>query len=91
MREIAVRRQELSASLVALEGERQRLKRGIATVLDVARLEENAVNAALRLLQAQTQLERASVELLRSSGGLLENWGVRFTQGLDRGKESARP
>ena len=78
MREIAVRRQELAASLIALEGERLRLQRGSATVLDVARLEENTVNAALRLLQAQTILERSRSETLRSSGGLLDSWHVRF-------------
>jgi len=78
MREIAVRRKELAASLKALEGERLRLKRGTATVIDVAVLEENAVNAALRLLQAQTVLERSRIDALRSSGGLLERWQVRF-------------
>jgi outer membrane protein TolC len=78
MREISLRRKELAASLTALEGERLRLKRGSATVIDVAVLEENAVNAALRLLQAQTVLERARIDSLRSSGGLLERWNVRF-------------
>ncbi len=78
MREITVRRQELAASLVALEGERLRLKRGSATVLDVARLEENTVNAALRLLQAQTVLERSRIDVQRSAGSLLEEWQVHF-------------
>jgi outer membrane protein TolC len=89
MREIVVRRQELKASLVALEGERKRLQRGVTTVLDVARLEENTVNAALRLLLAQTELERAQVELLRSTGSLLRKWNVRFDKDLKR-KKSGR-
>lgn len=78
MREIAVRRRELAASLTALDGERLRLKRGSATVIDVAVLEENTVNAALRMLQAQTVLERARIDTLRSSGSLLERWNVQF-------------
>jgi outer membrane protein len=89
MREIVVRRQELKASLVALEGERKRLQRGATTVLDVARLEENTVNAALRLLQAQTELERAQIELLRSTGSLLQQWDVKFDKDLNR-KKSVR-
>jgi len=84
MREIVSRRAELKASLVALEGERARLQRGVTTVIDVARLEESTVNAALRLLQAQTELERAHVEMLRSSGSLLERWNVEFGAELDR-------
>jgi len=78
MREIAVRRKELAASLIALQGERLRLKRGSATVIEVAVLEENTVNAALRLLQAQTILERTRIDVLRASGGLLQEWDVRF-------------
>ncbi|MHC4955979.1 MAG: TolC family protein [Planctomycetota bacterium] len=82
MREIAVRRKELAASLTALDGERQLLKRGSATVIDVALLEENAVDAALRLLQAQTILERSRIDVLRAAGGLLDEWGVRFDKEL---------
>lgn len=84
MRGIVARREELKASLLALDGERTRLQRGVTTVIDVARLEENAVNAALRLLQAQTELERAQVEMLRSSGSLLDRWDVRFGRELTR-------
>jgi len=84
MRGITARREELKASLVALDGERNRLQRGVTTVIDVARLEENAVNAALRLLQSQTELERAHIEMLRSSGSLLERWDVRFGRTLER-------
>jgi len=99
MREIVVRRKELAASLTAFEGERLRLKRGSATVIDVALLEENVVDAALRLLQAQTVLERARIDVLRSSGGLLEEWNVRFDgdfrvvkrPGVDATSESKGP
>ncbi|MHC4941096.1 MAG: TolC family protein [Planctomycetota bacterium] len=84
IREIVARRQEFQASLQALEGERVRQKRGVTTVLDVARLEENTVNAALRLLQAQTELERAYVEMLRASGSLLNKWNVQFSRDLER-------
>lgn len=86
-REIGVRRDELKASLEALEGERARLKRGVSTVLDVSRLEENAVQAALRLLQAQTLLERADVEMQRSSGTLLDRWNVKFDPNLESNRE----
>jgi outer membrane protein TolC len=86
IREIAARREEFKASLLALDGERVRQKRGVTTVIDVARLEENTVNAALRLLGTQTELERAYIEMLRSSGSLLNKWGIRFNRDLERSR-----
>ncbi|MHC4410575.1 MAG: TolC family protein, partial [Planctomycetota bacterium] len=86
IREIAARRAEFKASLLALDGERVRQKRGVTTVIDVARLEENTVNAALRLLGTQTELERAYIEMLRSSGSLLNKWGIRFNRDLERSR-----
>jgi hypothetical protein len=45
-------------------------------VLAVTQLEEDLTEAALRLLQARTQLAMARISLHRSTGGLLERAGV---------------
>ena len=82
MLEIEATREERKAAQVALEGEAKRLQRGTSTVIDVSRLEENLTDASLRLLQSRTGLERARVELLRASGRLIEDFGIRLGREL---------
>ena len=82
LEEIEATRQELRAARESLEGERLRLMRGSTTVLEVARLEENMTAAELRLVQSQTSLETARIDILRATGGLLETYGVRLDDTL---------
>lgn len=78
LEEAAATREEVHAAQAALDGERKRLDRGSATVLDVSRLEENLTDAELRLLQARTGLERARVAVLRASGALVERFKIKL-------------
>jgi outer membrane protein TolC len=76
---IAALREEVAAADASLKGERLRLARGSATILDVAQLEENLTTAALRLLESRTKVEQARVRLLRATGGLLPRFGVELS------------
>jgi outer membrane protein TolC len=76
---IAALREEVAAADASLKGERLRLARGSATILDVAQLEENLTTAALRLLESRTKVEQARIRLLRSTGGLLPRFGVELS------------
>jgi len=76
IREIEATKAEVESATAALAGEQKRLAKGIATILDVSRLEENLRDAELRLLQARTTLERALVGLEKASGTVLEHFRV---------------
>ncbi|MHC4339542.1 MAG: TolC family protein [Planctomycetota bacterium] len=91
LREIDATTEEVKAATEALTGERKRLERGSSTVLDVARLEENVVDANLRLLQAYANVERARVRVDRTSGALLERYDIDLGPELEpvRGKSGA--
>ncbi|MHC4550375.1 MAG: TolC family protein [Planctomycetota bacterium] len=81
--EIEATREEVAAAAAALNGERRRLSRGSSTVLDVARLEENLTEAELRLLQARANRARARIHILRVTGTLLDEFGLRLGPDLD--------
>ena len=68
----------MNAADESLQGERLRLQRGTATVLDVAILEENLTEARLKLVQSLTALQRVRVRIHRVTGTLLERAGVEL-------------
>lgn len=78
LQEIVATREEIRAAEESLEGEQLRLKRGTATVLDVAILEENLTEARLKLVESLTALQRARVRIHRVTGTLLERTGVEL-------------
>jgi outer membrane protein TolC len=73
---IASLREEVVAASESLKGERLRLARGSSTILDVAQVEERLTSAELRLLESRTKVEQARIRLQRSTGELLQQYGV---------------
>jgi len=69
---ITALQEEVAAAQASLEGERQRLARGSATVLDVAQLESNLTESRLRLLETRTTLAQARMQAYRVTGTLLK-------------------
>ena len=83
MEQIAANREEVRSAREALDGERKRLARGSATILDVSILEENLTDAELSLLQSRLDLQRARVGIRRATGRLLAFFGLVIGPELD--------
>ncbi len=83
LEEIAATRQELVAARESVVGERKRLGRGSTTLLEVARLEENQTAAELRLVQSQTELETARIDILQATGTLFSAYGISWDDALE--------